>query len=362
MRLRIAVVGPGVRTIPPKNYGGVEKYLGEFVRALREAGHEVVLINHAKAGREQAFGRSWTPLNDLQALRNGVQAVLESDRSEFDAIHAFTWHSAVQLAGVGRSYFYTLNFAAWGSFVRRPEGGGLIQRIERQAILHASAAIGATEPLCKSMHDIAPRQQNIICIPHGVDTSRFSPRSAVGDGRIALGIGVIDPRKRWHLAARALRGTGIRMRIAGPVSHAAYAASIQDMGSVDLIGEVPEEELLAEVERCGFLIHPSASETFGLAVAESLSGGRPVIGCSSVSPLIARGLTGFVVEDDDRSEAEISDVIRDLSVLLSANNELRGRMGQAARAEAIRRFAWPKIVDTHVALYARLGQATRSGG
>jgi glycosyltransferase involved in cell wall biosynthesis len=97
-------------------------------------------------------------------------------------------------------------------------------------------------------------------------------------------VGRLVPWKAGPLAVRAFRhvrhaDSVLRVFGDGPdrerIRRAAERWGLRDR--VDLVGNLPRDELLPRLRRCGVLLHPALHEEAGLGVAEALSLGVPVV-------------------------------------------------------------------------------------
>jgi glycosyltransferase involved in cell wall biosynthesis len=94
---------------------------------------------------------------------------------------------------------------------------------------------------------------------------------------------------------------------------------------------------------------PSAYEGFGMALAEAMSAGLPVVGyknCAAVNELIEDGRTGFLCADG-------VEPLADALEKLMGNQALRARMGRAAKV-AMQAYAPEKIWDQWEALMKKI--------
>ncbi len=336
--MRILLLGGGVQPIPPTGYGAVERIIDELRTGLIAAGHDAVVIDRVRQRR----------------TRDEIPFALELPRllraEKYDVLHAHTPVVANRLALGKFPFVYTSHSRHW--FYREQLSHRWGYWLERRAVRRARATIALTEPLARAMRDhvLSPRPLPISVIPFGVDTDRFQPNWGARTGRRALGVGVVLPFKRWEWAAEALRGTGIQLRIAGPQPSPEYAAKVRAAGdSVELLGEVSPDELRRLYAESDFLAHPSAVEILSATVLEGLSAGLPVLGGSAVEGVVENGRTGWVVSDVDPAAFRIA--TRAHAEALLRDEGLRRRLGEAARAEALDRYAWPRIVQAHVAVY-----------
>jgi glycosyltransferase involved in cell wall biosynthesis len=336
--VRVVLIGGGVQPIPPTGYGAIERILADFQSALTAEGHSAVIVNrvrHRRMRDEYPFAL------ELPRLLRGL---------EYDVLHAHTPVVANRLSWSGFPFVYTSHSRHWFYRERWTHRWGYW--LERRAVRRASAVVALTEPLERTMRTAVatPQPLPISVIPFGVDAGRFSPDWARRTGRRALGVGVVLPFKRWELAARALRGTGILLRIAGPQPSRAYADLVRASGdSVELLGEVDDSSLRALYAESDFLVHPSAVEVLSATVLQALAAGLPILGGPGVAGVVQDGRTGWALSDD-QPEAFVGG-LRSRAVALAGDPEARRRMGDSARAVALSQYSWPRVVAAHLAVY-----------
>jgi glycosyltransferase involved in cell wall biosynthesis len=343
--VRILLIGGGVHPIPPTGYGAVERILTDFRDALEAAGQEAVIINRVRHRRmRDEYPFAW----ELPRLLR---------RERYDVLHANTPVVANRLAFKGFPFVYTSHSRHWYYRERLSHRWGYW--LERRAVRRASAVVALTEPLARTMRSaVRPPLPPISVAPFGVDSARFRPSWDRRTGGHALGVGVVAPFKRWHLAARALHGTGATLTIAGPVVSAAYADEVRRSGPrVRLLGEVPEKELECLFAESDFLVHPSAVEILSATVLEALAAGLPVVGGAGVEGVVDDGVTGWRL--DDRDPQEFAAAMEKRVRILLEDASLRRRMGDAARRVAEERYAWPGTVARHLEIYRSVAGTAR---
>lgn len=337
--MRVVLIGTGARPIPPPGYGGIERTLADLSRALNQAGVRVEVLNEVYPGRtaEHRFAR--TLLRHRKMLEGAV-------------VHASTPVVASRLRRMGVPYVYTTHSRHWFVVAGFTQRIGL--RLEERAVKGARFAIALTpEVRARILRTFPPAQPpaHLETIGLGVDLDRFSPRAPSGDPQLALGVGALLPLKRWDWAARALQGTGIRLRLVGPPSDPEYARVLAGLPGVELAGEVSEDRLRDELQGAGMLLHPSAAELFPGVVAQAMASGRPVVGLSPIASLVDDGVTGYVpTVDASNAEAAVA-ALRQAVVRLSGDATLRENMGRAGREKAVRAFDWKEIAQAHLRLY-----------
>lgn len=106
--------------------------------------------------------------------------------------------------------------------------------------------------------------------------------ATVHTGEFMFSIGIINPKKNFHVLLPLVKETGMPLVIAGNRLNA-YADKIIEqaraMGIADkviLTGPVSDAEKLWLYRHCRAFVFPSLSEGFGLPVIEAMSVGKPV--------------------------------------------------------------------------------------
>jgi glycosyltransferase involved in cell wall biosynthesis len=344
--VRVVLVGTGVYPIPPTGYGGVERTIAELARALEGAGASVTLVHEVRGQRSI----------DEYRFAAGLERRLR--HVPYDVVHASTPVVANRLRMAGRPYVYTTHSRHW--FLR----AGLRERwgyfLERRAVAGSRATIALTPRLQGEIRRALGRRapSDLPVVPIGVDTDRFRPDLSARDGRHVLGVGVVRPFKRWEVAARALRGTGAVLEIAGPTPEPAYARELAAVGPhVHLLGELSDDDLARRFAESDLLVHPSRVELLAGVVLQGLAAGLPVVGADAVAELVEPGRTGEIAPpglDDAALEGFFAAALRGLL----ADPERRRALGAAARRSAETRFAWPVVAREHLAVYRRALGAT----
>lgn len=335
--VRILLIGGGVQPIPPTGYGAVERILDDFRNALIAAGQEVEVVNQVRHRR----------MRDEYPFARQLPRLLRGER--YDILHANTPVVANRLALGRYPYVYTSHSRHW--FYRAKLSHRWGYWLERRAVRRANAVVALTPRLARTMAaTVRPPLPPVTVIPFGVDSERFRPDWTARSGRDVLGVGVVLPFKRWELAARALRGLGVRLRIAGPLPSPHYAVTVRTAGDrVELLGEVSEEELVRLYAESDLLLHPSAVEVLSATVLEALAAGLPVIGGSAIEGAVEEGVTGWSLPDAD--PLAFVAAMREQASRLLSDDRARREMGDRARAAAESRYAWPKVVAAHLRVY-----------
>ncbi len=345
--VKVLLVGTGAHPIPPTGYGAVERVLFEYGRALERAGHTVRILNEVHGS------------GSLAEYRFAFRLPSRFRPEEFDIVHASTPVVANRLAAAGVRYVYTSHSRHWFWRPKWRHRWGF--RLERRAVRRAAAAVALTTDLEAAMRSVLPDGWNhpLRTIPYGVDSEQYVPAWPLRTGRRALGVGVVLPFKRWEVAAAALKGTGVSLRIVGPVPDSSYSGRVRVSGdAVELLGEVDESHLRQLYAESDFLVHPSQVEVLPRAVLEALASGLPVVGSSVVGSLFPSERAGMVAGKEATSE-ELVQFFRGSAERLAGDAELRRRMGEAGRALVKEAYSWDRVVAAHIELYGAVAPGAR---
>jgi glycosyltransferase involved in cell wall biosynthesis len=113
------------------------------------------------------------------------------------------------------------------------------------------------------------------------------------------------------------------------------------------LGWVAHDELLGLYARAAVVACPSLREGFGVACAEAMAHGRPVVASAvgGLRDLVVDGETGLLVPPGDVA------ALRAALERLLANGDLRRRLGEAARERVREQFSWERAAALTVAAY-----------
>lgn len=230
-----------------------------------------------------------------------------------------------------------------------------------------------SESLKADTYRFLPVQSPIEVIPNFLDCAQYQPRPNPAlrarlcppetyDGMI-LHISNFRPVKRLDAVLEVFRRVRERYRaklvLAGDGPERArlaqQAAEADLTEHVEILGEQDDvRELLSSADV--FLL-PSAQESFGLAAAEAMACGTPVVASrvGGLPEVITDGESGFLRDPEDLDGMAASA----LAILTDAG--LRDRLSRAARATMVERYCEERIVPMYEEFYARLVGRSTSG-
>jgi len=219
-------------------------------------------------------------------------------------------------------------------------------RILARALSHASHVLCYNERIKKL---ITPHQPNVILTPSGIDTNLFSPGEAAPNRIpvILMTSRVHDQTKGFQIletAVKILRDDGLEFRVVVPVT----GPHPPSESPIEFMPWSKQEDLPALYRSADICVVPSVGpEPFGIVTLEAMACGKPVVASriGGLPIIVEDGASGFLVPPSD-AEA-LAGKIR----LLISNEELRERMGAAARKRA-ERFEWDRIIrDIYLPLF-----------
>jgi glycosyltransferase involved in cell wall biosynthesis len=335
--MKVGLIAPPWAPVPPVGYGGTEVVVDNLARGLQAVGHEVRLFTVGDSAcpvpMSHLYASAPHPIGTTVEEAAHVLAAYEA-MGDVDVIHDHTVLGPLLAPRPqrGTPVFSTHHGAFTG------ENRRIFEEIARRAAVIAIS------------HDQASRAPGVpitAVIHHGIDLATY--RSGPGDGGYLLFLGRMSREKGVATALRVAHSTGRRLVL---------ATKMRDASEIDYFKSVVEpmltagDELLVEpsiqvrlelLQHAEALINPIAwPEPFGLAMAEALASGTPVVGygTGAAPEIIDHGLTGFLCRDEDDLSAAVGRI-----PLLD-----RG----ACRTAAEQRFSLPRMVRDHVELYERV--------
>jgi glycosyltransferase involved in cell wall biosynthesis len=346
----VVLVGGGTRPIPPPGWGAVERAIDGLARGLRNLGIHVQIVNRVR--RQRA----------VDEYRFAAEVARDLRQIEYDVIHASTPVVGNALAFWGLDYVYTSHSRHWTGPTRLTERFG--HYLERRACRLARRTIALNEQVAEQMvrtgSVMSPTQIRVI--PNGVDVGTYHPDWSSRTGRRILGVGAIHPRKRWHVAVRAVAGLpNIELRLVGPIQDRAYAESLRTLAgstALTLVGEVGDLELVREYAQADLLVHPSHSELQSIAVLEAMASGLPVIGSEVLRPQVPAPGVGTLIPRGVPEPREVEMVRHALQDWLF--DDSRRRLAAAeGRAYVARNHSWEVVAGQVSEVYREVMALSR---
>lgn len=221
----------------------------------------------------------------------------------------------------------------------------LIERtLIRLSVPLLSAVAAISEPMrCSFPPDV---RRKMVVIPNPVSPALVSSDVAGGSSKTLLTVGRMQPQKDHAVLIAAFaqianRHPDWQLRIVGQgelrgaleeqAARLGIAKRVEFPGVVANIG--------SELARAQLFAMPSRYESFGLATAEALAHGLPVVGfadCPGTNEIIVDGVNGLLTRPGEASFAEGLE-------RLMASPDFRRRLGEAGPA-SMQRFSLADVV------------------
>ena len=324
---------------------------GQFTRVLhpRVGRHGEPPANVIPVGRTVIVPANGSLPNIVLSPRSYARIVKTFERERFDVLHLHEpMTPTICLTTLIRARcplvatFHASGELGWMRGAK-PLWGFLIDRIDHR--------IAVSERARESQRRWLPGEYEVI--PNGV---LVPPAAPAGDRehRIVFA-GRQEPRKGLQVLLRAWpdihRRTGLRLTVAGadPLAVRLVLARLRvpDEG-IDVVGFLSQDELTRTLLGAKALVAPSiGQESFGMVLTRAFA-------CAL--PAVASDIPGYrEVLTQEAAVAVASndpDALGDAVCALVDDEPRRAAMGEAARALAVERYAWPAIAERLEEVYA----------
>jgi len=308
--MRIAQVSPLMEAVPPKLYGGTERIVAHLSNELAALGHDVVLFASGDSVTDARLDAVWPcalrldpTMRDYLAPHIVMLEHVARRAAEFDVVHLhvdYLGYPTLSRADV--PFLATLH--------------GRLDLPELARVYEVFSDVPVVS-ISDSQREPLPHANYIDTVYHGIPERMLLPGFGAG-GYLAF-LGRISPEKAPDAAIRIAAKAGMPLKIAAKVDKVDeeyFAAKIEpmlDAAHVEFIGEIADDQKGEFLGNAAGLLFPIAwREPFGLAMIEAMACGTPVIAMrnGSVPEVIAEGVTGFVVDDEDQAAAAAANLRR----------------------------------------------------
>ena len=375
--MRILHIGKFFPPVP----GGIERFLGDLVRAQQMAGDEPAVLCHADTAAATRPDPHWLmrcpvwfrllfapispafPLWLAQAIRRYQPEVLHlhmPNPSVFAALAlpsarrlpwVVHWHADVETA----RFPWSMRFAY------------LFYRVFERAVLERAEAIVATSTTyLEHSQPLRPWRYKTRVIPLGVDPDRLPEvpeASAVtdwpGHGMRVLTIGRLTYYKGFDSLIQAVSSMqGIELLIVGEGEERSRLERLLEASGrpvhIRLLGQVDDATCLRLLASCDVFCLPSRerTEAFGIVLMEAMRYGKPIV----ASRLEGSGVTWVAQENRNAVLARPDDVASLAEALagLQQDASKRTRLGECGQQRFLTEFDIAKSACLLRCLYARV--------
>ncbi|MBK8019088.1 MAG: glycosyltransferase family 4 protein [Betaproteobacteria bacterium] len=232
-------------------------------------------------------------------------------------------------------------------------------RQERRVLARARFVFVIADYVGKTIAPMSHAKQFAIANPVA---DKYFAMETTDRNRTVLSVAAVQPRKGIiHLVeAMALvrrKVPDARLKLIGKLLIPEYGKQVQDRiaelgltDCVEMVGFVTDEELQQAFTGCSVFALCSVEESSPVSIAEAMTLGKPVVATAvgGVPDLVADGATGHLVKFGDVQ------AIADALTAVLADDDLRARMGAAAKARAHRDFRPAAAAERTIAVYRQV--------
>jgi len=260
-------------------------------------------------------------------MLRGLRRAARRASRDADLVHAH-W---LPLGGIAMRLGRPFVVQLWGTDV---ELGRRAPWLARRILRRARLTLCASNALADAARELGAAEVRVI--GSGVEVpptvgEEATPPEVLYAGRLSAEKGILD------LLAAADNGMKLTIAGDGPLRERVPGA----------LGFVPHDELGPLYDRAAVVAVPSRREGFGVACAEAMAHGRPVVAAA------VGGLLDLVVDEETGLLVPPGDVgaLRKALRRLLADEELRARLGANARRRAEETLSWERVTDRTLAAY-----------
>lgn len=306
----------------PETVGGIEQVIHQLSQAgAKQNIQSDVLTLTDKKTHSYRYNKQivFAVHRDLQIASTGfsIQAFMVFKRiiKKYDIIHYhYPWPFGDLLhLTLGR---HKPSILTYHSDIVRQKTLEKLYRPVQQRFLQAMDSIVVTSPnYLRSSTTLIPFRDKTSVVSIGLNKDSYAPaplqrirhwKERFGED-FFLFVGVLRYYKGLHILMEALKGTQIKVVIAGSGPTEAelkQAAEENDIEGAFFLGQISEEDKAALLTLCRAVVFPShlRSEAFGISLLEGAMYGKPMISCeigTGTTFINEANVTGIVVPPSD---------------------------------------------------------------
>jgi glycosyltransferase involved in cell wall biosynthesis len=339
--------------VSPIGRGGVDFGIQNITRSVQRAGHPAELLrlpelyNFAPALIPRALPPGWWRGFDVVQGRSRVafalKAAVGDERPVVTTVHHLTTDPELQpYSSRAQRLFYRLVEARYdGWSIRRADAVICVSRFTQRQVEQTYG------------------KRDTTLVFDGIDTDVFVPAPGLmrrddglppSDARVRLlFIGNNSRRKGFDLLPQIMDGLPDDYTLFYNVGFQKLSDAPPHPRMVP-IGVPDRAGLVAAYQSCDVLLFPSRLEGFGIAPAEALACGRPVVttNAGALPEVVDHGENGFLVPRNDvRGFAERT---RELG----EDAALRRRFGEHGREKVVRSFGYDQLAAGMIGVYEQV--------
>lgn len=234
------------------------------------------------------------------------------------------------------------------NYLQRIYYSTLVKKYTIQSVNHAHKITAVSKFTAELVKEDLGLNKEIEVIYNGIDSNKFIPQKTISHDKCinVLFVGNFTHRKGAHLLTKISNklGNNINIYCTRGLRKNKYISNANNL--ID-VGHISYDDMPALYNKADIFLFPTFREGFGLAVAEAMSCGLPVVAsnCSSIPELLDDGKGGFLCP-----VGEIDAFVEKIELLVNAP-ELRHEMGEYNRVKVEEKFTIGQMVEGYKALF-----------
>jgi glycosyltransferase involved in cell wall biosynthesis len=371
--MKIAHIGPAALPVGFRFGGAVERRMVELAAAQRDRGDDVLVVSlAAEAAGVRSQGPAWDvpivdiacrtgrPLRDIELLLRARPAIRCFAPDIVHVHNSVT--AAVCLTGLPAAKVLTFDYFRYRG-TRRP----VVKAVYRRALKAFDLLMPVSNYCAREASEFwSLPLSDFRVLPNGVNVAQFSPdklrRAAARRkydlyGQLVIGyVGRVCEQKGSDTLIEAFRKVksmhpDAALLVAGPTDSFGQNRPTTLTDQIEAsggrwLGPVSEDEVADVFRSLDICAMPTRrDEMFGMAAAEALSSGTPVV-CSDLGglPEVVGPSAGVLVRPDD------AEALAERLMALCDDRPVLAKLAAAAPEEA-RKYTWPAIAERADRLY-----------
>ena len=372
--------------------GGVAAHVSELAEALVGRGHSVHVFTRRGENQDQRstvggveyhrceFGLHedfLTEINNMCSSFAWHMGEIATEIGGFDIAHGHDWLTTKALVQARNEHNYacvfTIHSTEYGRCGNHHYDGRsrMIRDLEWEGAYCSDRVIAVSGVLRgEFIKHYQLHEDKVAAIYNGVQAERFAGQIDVGQAKMRLGCGPMDPtvlfcgRLAWQKApdllvesvpaVLSLHPTAKFLMVGDGEMREGLERRVHQLGvahAVRFLGCRRGEELADLFKVSDVVSVPSRNEPFGIVILEAWSAGKPVVVTQNGGPaeFVRHRVDGFKIHD------HVESIVWGLLEAFRDFERLR-RMGQAGRNRVTTEFSWDHIAEKTEHVY---GQAIR---
>lgn len=323
----------------PGDYAG--RFLADAVERLRARGVDVEVLAPGRGFSDYGLAdgggvaanarrRPWAAPPLFASMSRAARRAAR----RADLIHAHWLPNGLAAMVAGKPFVLTLH----GTDVALADRArGLAWPVLRRA----RVVIGVSRELTNAALRLGARDARFV--PNGIEIPTEVGREAVPPQ--VLFAGRLSPEKGIEDLLAVAEGLALTVVGDGPLRPSVPQA----------LGMLPRRELYAQLDRAAVVVFPSRRDGFPVTCGEAMARGRAVVATAvgGLPDMVVDGETGLLVPPGDPP------ALRAAIERLLADEQLRHRLGVAARERIADLAGWDRVVDATVECYESALRARR---